>query len=53
MVRFSSTQYIGSEGNGFLPVELELSGGMSSSPFNVTVIPSEIFPPSALGQFMF
>lgn len=50
-MQFSSPQYFGSEADGFVAVDLVLFGGMTSSPFNVTINPSEMFPPSARGQF--
>ena len=48
-VRFSHFQFIGSEATGFVEVDLELTGGTSSSPFNVTVIPLEQSSVSAEG----
>lgn len=50
-MQFSNVQYVGSEASGFLSVELMVSGGTLSSPLNVTVTPSELSPPSAIGQF--
>lgn len=52
-MQFSRRQYTGSEGNGFLSVVVDLSGGISSDPFNVIVDPSELSPPRAIGQLMF
>ena len=49
-VRFTETQYTGSEATGFVMVTLELVGGTSSNPFNVTVTPSEHSPVSAEGN---
>ena len=49
-VRFLQTQYTGSEAAGFVMVTLQLVGGVSSNPFNVTVIPSEQSPVSAEGN---
>ena len=49
-VRFTHTQYTGSEATGFAMVTLELVGGTSSNPFNVTVTPSEQSPVSAEGN---
>ena len=49
-VRFTQTQYTGSEATGFVMVTLELRNGMSSRPFNVTVTPSEQSPVSAKGN---
>ena len=43
-------QYTGSEATGFVIVTLELVGGVSSDPFNVTVTPSEQSPVSAEGN---
>ena len=42
---FSHAQYNGSEATGLAIVTLELDGGTSSNPFNVTVTPSEQSPP--------
>ena len=52
-VQFSRREYVGTESSGLLSVELMLSGGIPSVPFNVTVISSELSPPSAIGQFLF
>ena len=52
-VQFSRREYTGSEGNGFLSVVVDLSGGISSDPFNVTVNPSELVPPRAVGKFSY
>ena len=49
-VRFAQKQYTSSEAAGFMLVTLELRGGISSNPFNVTVIPSEQSPVSAEGN---
>ena len=49
-VWFTRTQYTGSEATGFAMVTLELVGGTSSNPFNVTVTPSEQSPVSAEGN---
>ena len=49
-VRFTQTQYTGSEATGFVMVTLELVGGTSSNPFSVTVTPSEQSPVSAEGN---
>ena len=43
-------QYTGSEATGSVIVTLELVGGVSSNPFNVTVTPSEQSPVSAEGN---
>ena len=40
-MRFTQTQYTGSEDTGFILVTLELVGGTSSRPFDVTIMPSE------------
>ena len=50
IVRFTRRQYTGSEATGFVMVRLELVGGISSNPFNVTVTPSEQSPVSAKGN---
>ena len=49
-VRFKQAQYTGSEATGFVVIALELVGGTSSNPFNVTVTPSEQSPVSAEGN---
>ena len=49
-VKFTQTQYTGSEATGSVIVTLELVGGVSSDPFNVTVTPSEQSPVSAEGN---
>ena len=49
-VRYAQKQYTGSEATGFVMVKLELRNGISSSPFNVTVTPSEQSPVSAKGN---
>ena len=49
-VRFAERQYTGSEATRFVMVTLELVRGVSSSPFNVTVTPSEQSPVSAKGN---
>ncbi|XP_065918902.1 extracellular matrix protein 3-like [Dysidea avara] len=46
-VQFTQTQYTGSEDTGFVLVTLELVGGTSSRPFDVTVTPLEQSPVSA------
>jgi len=48
-VRFTQSQYIGSENTAFVLVILELVGGTSSKPFDVTVTPLEQSPVSAEG----
>ena len=49
-VRFTQTQYTGSEARGSITVTLELLGGTSGGPFNVTVTPSEQSSVSAKGN---
>ena len=52
-VRFTQTQYTGSEDTGFVLVTLELVGGTSSGPFDVTVTPLEQSPVSAEGNSVY
>ena len=49
-VRFERRRYTNSEATGFIMFTLELVGGTSSNPFNVTVTPSEQSPVSAEGN---
>ena len=49
-MRFTHTQYIGSEDTGFVLVTLELVGGTSSRPFDVTVTSLEQSLVSAEGN---
>ena len=49
-VRFTQNQFSGSEAMGFVTVNLELAGGTSANPFDVTVTPSEQRPVSAEGN---
>ena len=49
-VRFTQNQFPGSEATGFVIVNVELHGGTSAYPFNVTVTPSEQSPVSAEGN---
>ena len=49
-MRFTQTQFTGSEAKGFAIIALELVGGISNNPFNVTVTPSEQSPVSAEGN---
>ena len=49
-VRFAQRQYNGSEATGFVMITLEVVRGVSSSPFSVTVTPSEQSPVSAKGN---
>jgi len=52
-VQFTQTQYTGSEDTGFVLVTLELVGGTSSRPFNVTVTPLEQSSVSAEGNSVY
>ena len=49
-VRFTQDQFHGSETTGFVIVHLELNGGTSAYPFDVTVTPSEQSPVAAEGN---
>ena len=49
-VKFTQIHFTGSEATKFVMVTLELVGGTSSNPFNVTIIPSEQSPVSAEGN---
>ena len=49
-VRFTQAQYTGSEATRFVVITLELIGGISSNPFNVTVTPLEQSLVSAEGN---
>ena len=49
-VIFTQDQFAGSEAAGFVLVSLELDGGTSESPFDVTVTPSQQSPLSAEGN---
>jgi len=49
-VQFAQKQYIDSEDTGLVVVKLELIGGTSSMPFDVTVTPLEQSPVSAEGN---
>ena len=51
-VRFTQNRFTGSEAMGFVEVNLELTGGSSASPFNVTVTPIEQSPVSAEGNIV-
>ena len=51
-MQFNQTQYTGSEDTGFVLVTLELVGGTSSRPFNVTVTPLELLQVSAKGNVL-
>ena len=51
-VEFASGQFTGSESSGFIEVIVRVTGGVSSSPITVTVIPSEQSPVSAMGEFV-
>ena len=52
-VRFTQRQYTGSEDSGFVLVTLELVGGTSSRPFNVTVTPLQQSVVSAEGNSVY
>ena len=52
-VRFTQSQFPGSEATGIVTVNLDLTGGSSAIPFNVTVTPSEQSPVSAEGNIVF
>ena len=52
-VRFVQRQYTGSEDTGFVLVTLELNGGTSSRPFDVTVTPLQQSPVSAEGNSVY
>ena len=49
-IKFTRDRFTGSEAAGFMLVSLELRGGSSSYPFNVTVTPLEQSPVSAEGN---
>ena len=49
-VRFTDRTYSGSEMSGAVDVDVELVGGTSTVPFDVTVTPSQQSPPSATGD---
>ena len=49
-VRFTSAMFTGSESKRFMSVTLELVGGISANPFNITITPSEQSPVSAEGN---
>ena len=50
VVEFTSGQFTGSESSGFLEVVVRITGGVSTSPINVTVTPSVQSPVSAVGM---
>ena len=52
-VQFTQSLYTGSEDTGFVLVTLELVGGTSSRPFNVTVTPLEQSSVSAEGNSVY
>ena len=52
-MKFNQTQYTGSEDTGFVLVTLELVGGTSSKPFDVTVTPLEQSTVSAEGNSVY
>ena len=49
-VRFTQTQFTGSEATEFVMATLEVVGGTSTNPFIVTVTPSQQSPVSAEGN---
>ena len=49
-VQFTKDNFTGSETTGFVVVFLELIGGTSAKPFDVTVSPLEQSPVSAKGN---
>ena len=49
-MRFTRTQYTGSESTGYVLITLELVGGTSSTHFHVTVTPLEQSSVSAEGN---
>ena len=49
-IRFTQDQFAGSETTGFVRVHVELHGGTSAYPFDVTVTSSEQSPVSAEGN---
>ena len=51
-VEFESQQFTGSELSGFIEVVVKITGGTSTSPITVTVIPSVQFPISAMGTLI-
>ena len=53
MVEFTQSSFSGVENTGFLDVALQLTGGTSSTPFSVTVTPSEQSPVSAEGNIVY
>ena len=52
MVEFTQSSFSAMENALFLDVELQLTGGTSSTPFDVTVTPSEQSPISAEGNIV-
>ena len=51
-VQFAKSNFSGTEATGIVTVTLSLGGGTSASIINVTVIPSDLSPPSARGKIM-
>ena len=49
-VRFTQSQFLGSESMGYIIVILELIGGNSARPFSINVVSSEQSPVSAEGN---
>ena len=52
MVEFTQSSFSAEENTPSLDVVLQLTGGTSSSPFDVTVTPSEQSPVSAEGNIV-
>ena len=52
-VRFTHSKYTGSEDTGFVLITLELNGGTSRRPFDVTVTPLQQSPVSAEGNSVY
>ena len=50
VVEFPSGEFTGSESSGFIEVIVRITGGVSTSPINVTVTPSVQSPVSAMGM---
>ena len=49
-MEFTSGQFVGSESSGFIEVIVRITGGSSSTPIIVTVIPSVQSPLSPMGK---
>ena len=50
VAEFTSGQFVGSESSGFIEVIVRITGGSSSTPITITVIPSVQSPVSAMGR---